>query len=93
MSRLRPTEVKAVAEMLSQPAADEYELAENSMRKINDMRSKRKDYVVFMLDSGIPSVWGTFETINAAKKAVGKTVVASKTGAQGYIVPLISGDE
>lgn len=93
MARLRPTEVKAVAELLSQPAADEYELAESIVRTINDMRAKRKDYVVFVNDSGMPSVWGTFETINAAKKAVGATVIASLPGAQGYIVPLISGDE
>lgn len=92
MARLRPTEVKAVAEILSQPAEDEYELAESIMRKIDDMRKKRKDYVVYVNDSGMPSVWGPFDTVNAAKKAVGTTVIASRPNAKGYIVPLI-GDE
>ena len=83
MARLRPTEVKAVAAMLNEPANDEYELAENIMRKINELRAKRKDYVVFVLDGNMPSVWGPYETQNSATKAVGTTVIASRPGAKG----------
>lgn len=91
MARLRPTEVKAVAALLNEPATDEYELAETIMHKINELRAKRKDYVVFMYDNGIPSVWGPFDTQNAAKKAIGNSIVASKDGARGFIVPLLEG--
>ena len=89
--RLRPTEVKAVAELLSEPADDEMELAEMIVRRINEMRAKRTDYAVIMNDNGMVSTWGPFDTEGDAKKAIGKTIVASKAGATGRITPLLKG--
>jgi hypothetical protein len=85
---LRPSEVKAVAKILDEPADDVTDLARRVITAINDSRKARKEFVVVLLSDGIVSTWGPYDTVKAAEKAVGRHIIASKPGKKGILTIL-----
>lgn len=86
--RLRPTEVKAVAKILDEPADDVVELAKHIIRTIDELRHDRKEYVVTLISDRIVSTWGPYDTIKQAHDRVGKFIIASKPGKKGILTIL-----
>lgn len=86
--RLRPTEVKAIVALLDEPAEDVTELAKNVIRTLDELRQGRKEYVVTLLDGGIVSTWGPYDTVKIATERVGKFIIASKPGKRGILTIL-----
>ena len=60
-ARLRPSEVKAVAALLNEPADSVEELAKDVIRKINELREGRKEYVVTLISDRIVSTPGKLQ--------------------------------
>lgn len=87
-ARLRPSEVKAVAALLDDPADSVEELAKDILRKVNEMREGRKEYVVTLISDGIVSTWGPYDTIKEATKRCGEFIIASKPGKRGILTIL-----
>lgn len=85
---LRPSEVKAVAKILDEPADDVTDLAKRVITAINESRMARKEYVVVLLSDGIVSTYGPYDTVKAAEKAVGRHIIASKPGKKGILTIL-----
>lgn len=86
--RLRPTEVKAVAKILDEPADDVVELAKHIIRTIDELRHDRKEYVVTLISDRIVSTWGPYDTVKQATERCGKFIIASKPGKKGILTIL-----
>jgi hypothetical protein len=94
MPRVRPTEHRAVVQLLNDPADSVEDLATEVILKIDSMRAQRKDYIVVVYDPGVGvHVHGPYVTKNAAHKDIGKNVYAASEGAYSLVLPLINGDE
>jgi hypothetical protein len=85
---LRPSEIKAVAKILDEPADDVTDLARQVITAINESRMARKEFVVTLLSDGIVSTWGPYDTVKQAEKAVGRHIIASKPGKRGILTIL-----
>ena len=84
--RVLPTEVKAIAKMLNEPADSAEDLARSILLELEQLRSKRRHWVVITRDpTGLTSVWGTYSTVKEAERAIGKDIIASRPGTKGYI--------
>jgi hypothetical protein len=86
--RLRPSEVKAIAAILDEPAEDVTDLAKHIIRTLDELRHGRKEYVVTLLDGGIVSTWGPYDTVKQAVDRCGKFIIASKSGKRGILTIL-----
>lgn len=70
MRRLKPTEIKAVAEILEAPADDTHELARAILRKVNEMRDREQLWVAAVrAQSGESQIFGPYLTLNEAQRA------------------------
>ena len=87
-ARLRPSEVKAVAALLNEPADSVEELAKDVIRKINELREGRKEYVVTLISDRIVSTYGPYDTVKEASKRAGEFIIASKPGKKGILTIL-----
>lgn len=87
-ARLRPSEVKAVAALLNEPADSVEELAKDVIRKINELREGRKEYVVTLISDRIVSTWGPYDTVKEATNRCGQFIIASKPGKKGILTIL-----
>jgi len=87
-ARLRPSEVKAVVALLDEPADSVEDLAKVVIRKINELREGRKEYVVTLISDGIVSTWGPYDTVKEASKRAGEYIIASKPGKKGILTIL-----
>lgn len=81
--RLRPTEVRAVAEVLqslSGTGADVDDVAGAVIRKLDEMRATGRDhYAILAQEEGGPIlVYGPYGTPRAAEKAAGTLVAPTK---------------
>lgn len=85
---LRPSEVKAVAAILDEPADDVTDLARRVITTINESRTARKEFVVVLISDGIVSTWGPYDTVKQAEKAVGRHIIASRPGKKGILTIL-----
>ena len=91
MPRVRPTEHRAVVKLLSEPAESVEDLAAEVILAIDDLRSKRRDYVVVVYDPGVcVHVHGPYITKNAAQRDVGNHVYAASEGAYYLITQLVT---
>ena len=88
MAALRPTEVKAVAKILDEPADDVTDLAKHIIRTIDELRVARKEYVVVLISDGIVSTYGPYSTVKEAFKRSGEFIIASKPGKKGILTVL-----
>ena len=90
--RIRPTEVRAIAALLDEPADSAEDLARMVIEKLAELREKRQEYVVLVAEPGMTSVRGFFDTPNQAKRALGKSIIASRPGVRGGVFPVIKSD-
>lgn len=91
MPRIRPSEHRAVVELLDAPAESVEELATDVILAIDALRAKRKDWVVVVYDPGVAvHVHGPYITENAARKDIGNNVYAASKGAYALVLPLIT---
>jgi hypothetical protein len=80
--------VKAVVALLDEPADSVEDLAKDVIRKINELREGRKEYVVTLISDGIVSTWGPYDTVKEASKRAGEFIIASKPGKKGILTIL-----
>ena len=91
MPRVRPTEHRAVVELLDAPATSVEDLATDVIQAIDTLRAKRNDWVVVVYDPGVAvHVHGPYLTQNAARKDIGNNVFAASPGAYALVLPLIT---
>lgn len=89
MPRVRPTEHKAVVNLLMSPADSVEDLAAEVIIAIDELRSKRTDYVtVVQHHPTFHMVYGPYITRNAAEKDIGNSVIAAQEGVKYMILPL-----
>ena len=88
MPRIRPTEVKAVVKLLDEPAESVETLARQVIEALDDLRAKRREYIVVVDAGGLLSAYGTYGTVKEAQRAVGDPIIASRAGAKGYLIIL-----
>jgi hypothetical protein len=74
--------------MLDEPAESVTDLAKDIIATLDDMRKDRKEYVVVLLDSGVVSTWGPYDTIKEASRRCGEHIIASKPGNKGILTIL-----
>lgn len=74
MARPRPTEVRAVAALLQEPAEDAEELAGRIIQALEDLRSDRPSWAVVVAtgDGRLMYAYGPFGTQKQAETAVAK---------------------
>lgn len=91
MPRVRPTEHRAVVELLDAPADSVEDLATDVIQAIDSLRAKRKDWVVVVYDPGVcVHVHGPYLTENAARRDIGNSVFAASAGAYALVLPLLT---
>lgn len=92
--RTRPTEVRALAALLNEPADDVEDLARRCIEKLAELREKRDEYVVLVMEPGMTTVRGFFDTPNQAKRALSKGhIVATQPGVRGGIFRVLKTEE
>ena len=90
----RPTEVKAIAELLNQPADDVNDLAKRAIHALDEMRKSRTQYAILVLHTGAGyAVYGPYDTPNQARKDVGKNIIAAGPGSKAGLYTLIKASE
>lgn len=74
MARPRPTEVRAVAALLQEPAEDAEELAGRIIQALEDLRADRPSWAVVVAtgDGHLMYAYGPFATQKQAESAVAK---------------------
>ena len=90
MPRVRPTEAKAIIELLDSPADSVEELAVSVIAKIDELRAKRQDWFILKYDPGVCiSLHGPYLTKNAASKEIASgNLVAASPGATATMLQL-----
>jgi hypothetical protein len=99
--RRRPKEIKALVNLLSQEHDDVESLAGQVWDMLDETRLKRELYVVGMRDpSGATYLFGTYDTRNAADKALQRavdgnsdTIFAASEGTVGKIFRILTEEE
>lgn len=87
-NRIRPTEVKAVAALLNEPADDVNDLAKAVIRKLDEMRATRKQYVIVHPQGRLLSTYGPYDTVKEAEKRAGQFIQAFMPDTRGVITIL-----
>lgn len=91
MPRVRPTEHRAVLALLDAPAESVEELATDVIQAIDELRAKRRDWVVVVHDPGVcVHVHGPYVTQAAAQRDIGRNVFAASDGAHALVLPLLT---
>ena len=89
MPRIRPSEHRAVVQLLSSPADSVEDLATDVILAIDALRAARTDYVSIVEQApGFVMVYGPYVTKNAAYRDFGKSVFSVMEGARSMVVPL-----
>lgn len=88
MARLRPTEVKAVAAALNEPADDVTDLAKHIINLLDEMRAGRKQYVIVHPQGRLLSTYGPYDTVKEASKRAGEYIQAMTPDTKGIITIL-----
>ena len=89
MPRVRPTEHRAVVKLLNEPADSVEQLAADVILAIDELRTKRTDYVTVVKHAPrFVMVYGPYISIAAAKKDIGNSVIANREGTEYMILPL-----
>lgn len=76
MARLRPTEVRAVAALLEEPAEDADELAGRIIETLDELRLKRDSFALLYLEPNTRTVvaFGPYGTQNAGERDIKRLV-------------------
>jgi putative methionine-R-sulfoxide reductase with GAF domain len=84
--RHRPTELKAVADLLEREHESVDDLAQELLDLLVDIKWKRGAYCVVVYQFGNVFTYGPFANKAEATRAVGKEIVAGEVNARGAIV-------
>lgn len=84
----RPTEVKAVAAAISEPAADATEAAKRAIQALDEARQDRTDYLVVRQAGGLAQAFGPYPTYNAAAKALTGGKIPAIDGSRFFVIPV-----
>ena len=95
MSRIRPKERDAIAELLSEPADSVTALATNVLLLVDRLRAERTDWYVLVHDPGVGVfLHGSYITRNAAQRAIDKgEVFAASPNATAMVMQLMKHSE
>lgn len=95
MSRIRPKERDAIAELLSEPADSVTALATNVLLLVDRLRAERTDWYVLVHDPGVGVfLHGAYITRNAAQRAIDKgEVFAASPNATAMVMQLMKHSE
>src|SRR5213595_523167 len=84
----RPTEVKAVVELLNAPADSVDDLAKAIINTVDELRGSRVQWVVLKRMGQHVSAWGPYPTPRKAYDAIIKEQVPRISGDLLFVVPL-----
>lgn len=84
----RPTEVKAVAAAISEPAQDATEAAKRAIAALDESRQDRTDYLVVRQAGRLAQAFGPYATYNAAAKAITGSKIPMLDGSKVFVIPL-----
>ena len=84
----RPTEVKAVAAAISEPAADATEAAKRAIAALDEARQDRTDYLVVRQAGRLAQAFGPYATYNAAAKALTGGKIPAIDGSKLFVIPV-----
>lgn len=93
MARPRPTLIRAVANLLQEPAEDAEELAERIIALIDELESEREKYAVVKTFGSDPrnlGAIGPFNTRKQAEKAISSGLIPFMPGERYQICPIFS---
>lgn len=91
MPRVRPTEIRKVAQLLDSEAEDVESLARGVLELVNEMWNGRDKYVVAAYEPGFPlAIYGVYDTAKQAERAIGKDIIASREGARGGVIKVVT---
>lgn len=84
----RPTEVKAVAAAISEPAADATEAAKRAIAALDEARRDRTDYLVVRQAGGLAQAFGPYPTYASAAKALTGGKIPAIDGSRFFVIPV-----
>ncbi len=84
----RPTEIKAVAAAISEPAVDATEAAKRAIQALDESRMDRTDYLVCRQLGSLADAYGPYATYAQAVKAIEGQKIPFIDGTRFFIVPL-----
>lgn len=84
----RPTEVKAVAAAISEPAQDATEAAKRAIQALDEARQDRTDYLVVRQVGRLAQAFGPYPTYNAAVKAIEGGKIPALDGSRFFVMPV-----
>lgn len=84
----RPTEIKAVAAAISEPAADATEAAKKAIAALDEARQDRTDYLVCRQLGNLADAYGPYATYAQAVKAIEGGKIPHIDGTRFYIMPM-----
>lgn len=84
----RPTEVRAVAAAISEPAQDATEAAKRAIAALDESRQDRTDYLVVRQAGRLAQAFGPYATYNQAVKAIEGGKIPALDGSRFFCVPL-----
>lgn len=84
----RPSEIRAVAALLMEPADDINELAKAIIQAVDESRQDRTDYLVCRRYGQMVDAYGPYATQNQAEKAVQGGKIPAIDGTQFYVLPM-----
>ena len=84
----RPTEIRAVAAAISEPAATAEEAAKRAITALDEARRDRTDYAVVTRMGRMVQAYGPFATENQAAKAIEGQKIPAIDGTSFYVFPL-----
>jgi hypothetical protein len=93
--RVTAAQKKIAAELLATRGIDDKDFVERLLMEVITANDEKTRYAVVVWDeqqrSGeAPAVFGPYATVAAAHKAVATGLLASRPGARGFVVPLIT---
>lgn len=85
----RPTEIKAVAAAISEPAETAQEAAKRAIQALDDSRLDRTDYLVIAQAGRFVQGYGLYPTYKKAADAIEKQQIRGVDGTRFFVVPVI----
>jgi hypothetical protein len=85
----RPSEIKAVADVLMEPAEDVREVAKACIQAVDESRTDRTDYVVVSQLGRLVQGYGFFATYKQAVTAIEKQQIRTVDGSRMFVIPVI----
>ena len=90
----RPTEVKAIVELLSREWADEEELARTILDTLMEIKWSRDTWIILQREDGSPyfTAWGPYVTKGEAERDLGKRILGISKTDSAYFAKVYNRD-